>query len=230
MRIPTVAAAIIIFCFGFSVSLFAQNCLVKGMVIHYQTRQAMHSRLSFEKQPDASLTVISESGPKGFKANLFERGLYVLMVSAPGFITERRTFDLQHDSLANRRDIQMQIEMIPIAVQEVLPFHQLLFDVESASITPGALGELFRLADIMKENPGIKIQLEGYTDSKNQSTKSVALSKKRNEAIQKWLISQGIEKSRIKMKAIGSDNPVTAGSFADARKNNRRVEVRVIQL
>lgn len=230
MRILIIIAASILYCSGFSNSLLAQNCLVKGMVVDYQSRQAMHSRLSFEKQPDASLTVVSESGPKGFKANLFERGLYVLMVSAPGFVTERRTFDLLHDSLAGKKDLQLQIEMIPIAVQQVLPFYQLLFEVESAAITPGALGELFRLADIMKENPGIKIQLEGYTDSKNQSSKSVALSKKRNEAIQKWLIAQGIEKSRIKMKAIGADSPVAGGSSADERKNNRRVEVRVIQL
>lgn len=216
--------------FASLVSAFGQNCLVKGMVIDYKTRQAMHSRLSFEKQPDASLTVVSESGPKGFKANLFERGLYVLMVSAPGYITERMEFDLLSDSLKSKKDLHLHFELIPIGLKEVLPFHQLLFDVESSAITPGAVGELSRLADIMKENPTIKVQLEGYTDSQTNSSKSLALSKKRNDAIQEWLVSQGIEKKRIKMKAIGSDKPVATGGSADIRKVNRRVEVRVIEM
>lgn len=208
----------------------AQNCLVKGQVVDYKSKQPMHSRLSFEKQPDASLTVISESGPRGYKANLFERGVYSLMVSAPGHITERIEFDLMADSMKEKREAFYNFEMVPISVNEVLPFHQLLFEVESSAISRGALSELFRLADIMKENPTIKVQLEGYTDSRNNSSKSLALSKKRNEAIQDWLVTQGIDKKRIKLKAKGSEKPVSSGSGDEVRKVNRRVEVRVIEI
>jgi outer membrane protein OmpA-like peptidoglycan-associated protein len=208
----------------------AQNCLVKGQVVDYKSKQLMHSRITFEKQPDASLTVISESGPRGFKATLFERGVYSMMVSAPGHISERVEFDLLADSMKDKREAFFNFELVPISLNEVLPFHQLLFDVESSAISPGALGELYRLADILKENPTIKIQLEGYTDSQNNSSKSLALSRKRNEAILEWLVAHGIEKKRIKVKAKGSEKALVSGSGDEIRKVNRRVEIRVIEI
>ncbi len=178
-----------------------QNCLVKGMVVDFKTKQIISSQLSFEKQPDGSLIVISESGPKGYKANLFDRGVYTLMVSALGYVSERVEFDLEADSMKEKKDFRLNFELIPIGLNEVLPFNQLLFDVESSAITAGSLGELHRLASILKENPGIKIQLEGYTDAQNKSSKGLTLSKKRNQSIQNWLIAQGIEKKRIKVLA-----------------------------
>lgn len=208
----------------------AQTCMVRGMVTDYATKQMVAARLVFEKQPDASLTIISESSAKGYRASLFEQGAYDVMVSAEGYVSERLDFDLKADSLSGKKELNYNFELIPIKLNEVLPFHKLLFDVTSFRITPGSLGELKRLADVMMENPTIKIQLEGYTDNNGQSKAAKKLAEKRNEAIKTWLIAKGISKKRIRTKSVGAGVQVTGGNSAEARSGNRRVEIRVVEL
>lgn len=209
---------------------FSQSCQVKGRVTSYQTKQAIEARLVFEKQPDASLTVIAQSGPKGFRANLFDRGMYSMMVSAEGYVSERRDFDLLSDSLKNSVELFYHLELIPIRLDEVLPFHKLLFDVTSYRISSSSFPELERLAEMLKENPGIKIRLEGYTDSQGKSRSNLRLAKNRIESIKKWLVKKGIDPKRIKLKALGGEKLVTNSDAPEARRANRRVEVRVIEM
>ena len=211
-------------------TLFGQTCLVRGQVTDYKTKLSVPARLVFEKQPDASLTVISESSQKGYRASLFDRGAYGLMVSAEGYVSEHLDFDLLADSLASKRELNYSFELIPIKLDDVLPFNKLLFEVTSFKITPGSIGELERLANIMKENPTIKIQLEGYTDIDGHSKSGKKLSQKRIEAIKEWLLKKGISKKRIKLRPVGGGSQVTGGAGADARKANRRVEIRVIEM
>lgn len=208
----------------------AQTCLIRGQVTDYRTKLTVPARLVFEKQPDASLTVISESSQKGYRASLFDRGIYGLMVSAEGYVSEHIDFDLLADSLAQKRELYYNFELIPIKLDEVLPFNKLLFEVTSFRIMSGSVTELERLADIMVENPKIKVQLEGYTDNDSKSKSSKKLSGKRVQAIKEWLLKKGISKKRIKMRPVGGGNQVTGGAGADARKANRRVEIRVIEM
>jgi len=219
---------------NFSATFFSSGqtnkCLVNGEVIHYQTRQKMEAKLVFEKQPDAALTVISQSGKRGYRANLFERGEYLCLVSAEGFVSEQCTFNLLSDSLAKTETLIRNFELIPIALNEVLPFDKILFDVTSFQLRPQSFPELSRLYNMLSENPTIKVRLEGHTDNYGNSRKSMNLAKKRIEEVKAWLTQKGIEKKRIKLKAFGGEKPKTTTEISEARKVNRRVEVRVIGL
>ena len=207
-----------------------KKCLVTGEVIHYKTRQKMEAKLVFQKQPDAALTVISQSGKRGFRANLFERGEYLCLVSAEGFVSEQRTIDLLSDSLSEKETLTRNFELIPIALDEVLPFEKILFDVTSFQLSPRSFPELSRLNNMLSENPTIKVRLEGYTDNYGKSKKSMQLAKKRIEEVKNWLIVKGIDKKRIKLKAFGGEKIKVSTGTNEIRQINRRVEVRVISL
>jgi outer membrane protein OmpA-like peptidoglycan-associated protein len=207
-----------------------KKCLVQGEVTHYKTRQRIESKLVFEKQPEAALTVISQSGTRGYRANLFDRGEYLCVVSAEGFVSEQCLFNLESDSLASREILVRNFQLIPIALNEVLPFEKILFDVTSYKLSNSSLPELSRLYSMLSENSGIKIQLEGHTDNYGKSRKSIKLAKNRIQEVKNWLVKKGIEKNRIKLKAFGGEKPVNGLGSPDARKVNRRVEVRVLGL
>jgi len=213
------------YCFGQT-----KKCHVKGDVIHYKTRQKMEAKVVFEKQPDASLTVISQSGNRGYRANLFERGEYLCLVSAEGYVSEQCTFNLLSDSLAEMETLTRNFELIPIALNEVLPFEKILFDVARFQLSPGSIPELSRLFNMLSENPTIKVRLEGHTDNFGKSRKSMVLAKRRIEEVKKWLINKGVKKSRISLKAFGGEKPKTTTDATEVRQVNRRVEVRVIHL
>jgi OOP family OmpA-OmpF porin len=206
------------------------KCLIQGEVTHYKTKERIESKLVFEKQPDAALTVISQSGTRGYSANLLGRGEYLCLVSAEGFVSEQCTFNLLIDSLTSKEILIRNFKLIPIALNEVLPLEKILFDVTSYKLTNSSLPELSRLYSMLNENPGIKIRLEGHTDNYGKSRKSMELAKNRIKEVKNWLVKKGIERKRIKLKAFGGEKHLTSAGLTDLRKVNRRVEVRVLSL
>jgi hypothetical protein len=206
------------------------RCLIKGRITDYKTKDNIQAKVVFQKQPDATLTVVSMSGPNGYKANLFERGRYIAIVSAEGFVSEQIEFDLLNDSLASMEEWIFNFELIAIQLNGIIPFYKILFDLSSSAITAGSEPELLRLKSMLEENPGIVIRLEGYADMAVNSKNSLKLAESRIKSVKKWLTERGISSKRIKMRAIGAGKSATEKTEKDTRRANRRVEIRVLEL
>jgi outer membrane protein OmpA-like peptidoglycan-associated protein len=188
------------------------------------------ARVSFERQPDAGLTFISQSSESGYLATIARPGTYLLRASLPGYLPEFHELNLDHDSLKLKETLQHDFFLIPITINQILPFRNILFDPSSSAIAPIAKPELQLLYDILRENPGISIRLEGHTDNVAQSKSSMSLARRRIKAVKKFLESKGIDGSRIELKAFGGGNPLFKNGTLESHQANRRVEVRVIAL
>lgn len=223
------ALAVLINCF-FTFGMDAQNFLVSGKIRCYQSKESIPARVTFEKQPDAGLTFISNSNSEGYSATIARPGTYMLKASLPGYIPEKHEINLDHDSLKGKISQKYDFFLIPISLDQILPFRNILFDPASSSISKLALPELDLLVDILRENPGISIRLEGHTDNLSNSRRSIALAKKRIKSVKDYLIKQSIHESRIDMKALGGGNPLVKSGSIDAHKANRRVEIRITAL
>jgi OmpA-OmpF porin, OOP family len=206
--------------------LQGQPLVLSGKVLHYKTNQPIVATVIFEKKPDAAVTVISESGPSGYQARIYYKAEYRVKVSAPGFVNAYRDINLNLDS--SGITTHYDFSLVPIHINEILPFSHLLFDVGSARVLPQSFSELDKLAEILIENPGILIRLEGHTDNQGKGRKSMRLAKKRISAIRLYLIGKGVSGKRIKMKAFGGQKPLSASDDPEAHRANRRVEIRVI--
>jgi OOP family OmpA-OmpF porin len=88
---------------------------------------------------------------------------------------------------------------------------------------------LDEVAQMMKENSRIVIQLEGHTDNQGSSKANLALSEDRVEAVKKYLVAKGIGKDRVKTKAFGGSQPLSNEMTQEARAMNRRVEMRILK-
>lgn len=215
---------------GLGVDVCSQPLRVSGIVTSYKSKKVIPATVIFEKQPDASVTIISESDSNGYHARIFYRAPYTIKISSPGFISDFQDIDLNADSLKDKSEFSFRFSLVPIHIDEILPFRDLLFDVKSFKITESSIPELNRLVEILTENPTIKIQLEGHTDSQGKSRKAKKLAMNRIRAIREFLVSNGISSKRIKLKAFMGQHLVTAGDIPDARRVNRRVEIRIIEL
>jgi len=100
-----------------------------------------------------------------------------------------------------------------------------LFDTGSAMLKPGAGLQLDRLAGFMRQNPGTKIIIEGYTDSTGTAAFNQSLSERRAQAVQDALVAQGIDRSRIQAVGRGEDYPVASNATQAGRQQNRRVDI-----
>jgi outer membrane protein OmpA-like peptidoglycan-associated protein len=210
--------------------LEAQPFQVTGKIRCYKTKELIPAKVTFEKQPDAGLTFISHVSEDGYTATIVRPGTYLLKASLPGYIPELHQLNLDHDSLKSKDKIVCNFNLVPIMLDDILPFRNILFEPASSVISRLAQPELSLLLEIMKENPKIFIRLEGHTDNVSKSRRSLNLAKKRIRAVKKYLTDNSILPDRIELKAIGGGNTLVNTGNIDAHKLNRRVEIRVTAL
>jgi outer membrane protein OmpA-like peptidoglycan-associated protein len=101
----------------------------------------------------------------------------------------------------------------------------LLFDFGSAALTTGGASVVRELALKMREDPALRVELRGHTDTRGTEAFNVELSARRARAAADMLEAEGVDRSRIEVHALGSTAPIDRGSSAAAFAKNRRVEL-----
>ena len=81
----------------------------------------------------------------------------------------------------------------------------------------------------LKKYSTLKVEIQGYTDNKGNNDYNKMLSQKRAIAIMKYLISQGIDPSRLKAVGYGESHPIASNSTDKGRAKNRRVEFKILE-
>jgi outer membrane protein OmpA-like peptidoglycan-associated protein len=100
-----------------------------------------------------------------------------------------------------------------------------LFDTGKFELRAPAREALAKLSGIVVAHPGLKLQVEGYTDSVGSDTFNQTLSENRASSVRAYLIAQGIDPTSVTFLGYGKSNPVASNETATGRQQNRRVEV-----
>lgn len=99
------------------------------------------------------------------------------------------------------------------------------FDVNKDIVKPESAGTLKMIADVLNENPAVRIKIVGHTDSDGDDASNLDLSKLRGAAVKNALVSvYGIDASRIETDGKGEKEPVAPNDSAVNKAKNRRVE------
>jgi OmpA-OmpF porin, OOP family len=102
--------------------------------------------------------------------------------------------------------------------------HGINFDYNKSTIKPESMGTLNMIAGLMKDNPDVKFEIGGYTDSDGDDAYNMTLSQQRADAVKTQLQGMGIDASRLTTKGYGETNPISDNSASEGKANNRRVE------
>lgn len=78
---------------------------------------------------------------------------------------------------------------------------------------------------MLKDDPGIKLQVEGHTDDTGAESYNQSLSQQRAEAVVDYLVTNGIDRSRLTSIGYGEASPVAANDTPQGRASNRRVDL-----
>ncbi len=126
--------------------------------------------------------------------------------------------------------IKEVVEEIKEVKAEFKPIDKdILFEFDKAIVKKESFGELESIINILNSRQNLKISIKGHTDAVGSESYNIYLSKNRVNAVKEFLISNGIDKSRILVDALGEKVPVADNNSAEGRKKNRRVEVRFIE-
>jgi len=108
-------------------------------------------------------------------------------------------------------------------------FETVYFDLNKTNINPSAAKALDRNGMILKENPNLKVVIEGHTDSGGSPKLNQLISEKRAESAKKYIQDKfGISGDRMQVKGYGASRPVADNRTEEGRAKNRRVEFRII--
>jgi len=108
----------------------------------------------------------------------------------------------------------------------IINMSDVLFDTAKFSLRPLARERLAKVAGILLGHPGLKLEVEGHTDSVGGEEYNQRLSEQRAGSVRDYLIRQGItEMSSLPAKGFGKSQPVATNDTAAGRQLNRRVEL-----
>ena len=89
--------------------------------------------------------------------------------------------------------------------------------------------ELDNLTSVLNAYPGVKLSVDGYTDSTGNADNNKTLSDKRAKSVKAYLIQKGIKGNRVKAQGFGAANPIASNDTKEGQAKNRRIELKVMK-
>jgi outer membrane protein OmpA-like peptidoglycan-associated protein len=124
-----------------------------------------------------------------------------------------------------RQQLNVILETRETARGLIVNISDVLFDFNKYTLKPGARETMAKVSGILLAYPGLKIQLEGYTDSVGSDDYNQKLSEQRAESVRDYLIGQGVPGDTVSAVGFGKTNPVATNDTAEGRQRNRRVDM-----
>lgn len=112
--------------------------------------------------------------------------------------------------------------------QDVILVHfdsDVLFNVDSAALSPSAQGTLQQVGQVLLDYPKTAVVIQGHTDSTGSERHNQELSERRAQAVQNYLIGRGVDGTRITAIGYGETLPVASNDTDYGRQQNRRVDI-----
>ena len=103
----------------------------------------------------------------------------------------------------------------------------LVFDTDSYELRDATKTNLTDLSETLKKYDDTNILIEGHTDNTGENTYNQKLSENRADAVENFLVTQGIANSRVTTKGYGESQPLDSNESEAGRQQNRRVEVAI---
>jgi outer membrane protein OmpA-like peptidoglycan-associated protein len=125
------------------------------------------------------------------------------------------------------QEIIKDVELLKVAVGNKVILKNIFFDFDKSTLRPESVNELERLIKFLNDNPKVKIEIGGHTDSYGSDEYNIKLSQSRCESVVTYLITHGIAKERLRAKGYGETKPIDTNETPEGRQMNRRTEFEI---
>ena len=111
-----------------------------------------------------------------------------------------------------------------------ITFEPIYFDINKSNINAVSSKALDQDGMLLKDNPNIKVEIGGHTDSGGSEIANLKISEKRAVSVKKYLEDKyNIPGDRMTVKGYGSSRPIADNKTQEGRTKNRRVEIKVLR-
>jgi len=182
---------------------------------------------SLEKEMADNKGVSDEDGT--FIISLPTNLSYALFIEKEGYALHSENFKVRGINSSNDPYVlQVALQKISSDPKESDPkpivLNNIFFASGSSELLATSDREISRLANNLKDNPTLKIEIHGHTDNVGSEEDNLILSTERAKAVENALIEKGISKNRISSNGFGETSPIASNDTEEGRQKNRRTE------
>lgn len=148
--------------------------------------------------------------------------VYDLVPSVFNFYNKYEPLDLTKASPMSK--VPKNFYVTPIEVGQSVDIENIYFESSKAELKPTSFKSLNALVAFFNEYPNVKVEISGHTDNIGAADINMTISEQRARAVSEYVISMGVQASRIVSKGYGLTKPKYSNKTPKERAKNRRVE------
>jgi outer membrane protein OmpA-like peptidoglycan-associated protein len=204
---------------------------MKGRVYDSRNMKGLEAVLQLiDLQTDETvMELVSHEGEGDYLISLPTDRDYALNVSADGYLfySDHFTFTGLH----SRKDpLLRDIPLERFSVGSSVVLHNVFFETDSHELLPASRTELNKVYQFLQLNPSLEVEIAGHTDNTGSAEHNQTLSEQRAQAVVDYLVGKGIDPKKLKPAGYGHRKPVAENVTEEGRAQNRRTELKIIQV
>jgi outer membrane protein OmpA-like peptidoglycan-associated protein len=205
----------------------AKPLMLSGTVYNKKNNQPITAKIDMIVKPDRQNVIRVDANDGNYSHQVGKKGWYVMTATAEGFLNASDSLEIgiEEEVTQFSKDLYLQ----PIEVGLTVKLKNIYFDNDKTTLKPESFVELNKVLDFLTTNARIAVEIAGHTDSNGSDAHNETLSQGRSEAVVEWLITQGIDVSRLSARGYGESKPIDTNATKEGQANNRRVEFTVMK-
>ena len=132
--------------------------------------------------------------------------------------------------IASPPELEADIALMPIEEGQVVLLNHVYFEANAAKLKAVSFAELDNVVEMLKQNPGMVVEIGVHTHGGISHALGMQLSSQRARAIADYLISKGIPKENVPYRGYGKMIPIASNDTPEGRQINQRIELNIIKL
>lgn len=175
---------------------------ISGVVTDFEEEPIAGARIRIVGRDGSNRRTVSrDDGTFSFD---LERGVsYIMQAGAKGYLNARQEFVT--DSVEQDAEYEVNFMLASLTVPNVV--ENIFYDYNKATLRPESTVALDSLAQILRDNPSITVEMSSHTDRVGSDGYNNCLSESRAKSVVDYLISAGIQAERLKWKGYGKSHP-----------------------
>lgn len=167
-----------------------------------------------EPVPNAVIRIVGNDGSNqkqvarddGSFSFPLQRGVsYVMMAGARGYLNSRQEFTADDAE----EDAEYGVDFILAAINKPQVIENIFYDYDKATLRPESTAALDEMAQVLRDNPNVTIEMASHTDRHGSDEYNIGLSSRRARSVIDYLISVGIQPDRLQSQGYGKSRPKT---------------------
>lgn len=205
-----------------------QTTFVKVQVYDAVTKQALFADYSVtDLSNNSSVTKGKTNGNGNFVACLTANKNYALTIQKDKYLFHSENFSFSSNNAIEPYILNVYLQ--PIQKNNIIQLKNVFFDIDKAELKSTSFQELDKVAQLLAENPNLKVEIGGHTDNSGNADYNLLLSERRAQSVVQYLVGKGIALNRLTAKGYGMTKPLVDNTTENNKAQNRRTELKILE-